>query len=434
MVGEKRKRAPSGPRRANRARFRAAAGPTVHRRDLGNGLRGVLVTCEPKHEKQCFRDAVVLLSRFVEEEEGEKGGEHAGDVAGAVAREVAGIVRGDGKLFSRVEVGVNGSVFVKVAEHVGVEGLVERCLREAKKSGSPGARHCIRVVPVLDTCYAKVADVVKVAVGVAGETFPRGEKGEFSYAIVYRSRMNTDAHRDEYIPAIAKGVEDAFPGVWRVDLTKPDVTLIVEVLKTSCCVGSFRHYFELAKLNLREAANPSVPNQKTSPKEGKETQGVASSSTANKAQGEAEKHVTNAGARDCSPAGAKNEESSSAQERVVAESAKESVLEAPVASEPRNAKSAHVEISSTEASGTEPAAAAPEMSEPAATAPEMSEPAAAGGAGAEPVAAKPNAAGPATAKPDAAESAVGESASEKAASLSTSKTDGKGGTVPDQGA
>lgn len=166
------------------------------------------------------------------------------------------------KVFTRIDAGANGSLFICVNNrNIDKEKLVEDALREAKASGSPNSRHCMRIMPIHSTCYAKVEDAAKTAVDVVRAHFPSPEGREVSvtYAVSFRHRLNTGVHRDDYIPAIAKAIEEFEPR-YKVDLTKPDVTLIVEVVKTTCCVGTFRYFFDLAKMNLREAACPSQPN------------------------------------------------------------------------------------------------------------------------------------------------------------------------------
>lgn len=169
-----------------------------------------------------------------------------------------------GKLFTYVEASVQGAVFIRVNDaRVDIGGVAEKALREAKASGNPGGRHCIRLLPIYTTCYAKPEDAKTAAMEVARQHFPKGENGKkVTYAIMFRSRMNSGAKRNVFIPAIAEGIDEMAEKEGRkygVNLEKPDVVLLVEVMKTSCCVGVFKHFYELGKMNLREAACPSKP-------------------------------------------------------------------------------------------------------------------------------------------------------------------------------
>lgn len=332
-------------RRHDRNKFRKTTNPTTKRKDLGNGMKGILFSCTPGHENHAFREAVIMLGKYCDNESkqltvtvGEKvadrrdsvenggsvvesrhEGGNASEASGGKPTDVEGkqgvteekpeledkskaepktqqkaAVNPSGnsdmqntpvdiskeleeelkevrdpkkKLFTREDIGVKGSIFLQVTRpDIDREKLVESALREARSSGSPNSRHCIRLLPVHTTCYARPEEAARAAVEVVKEHFPAvdGSEKPASYAIAFRHRLNTGAHRDDFITAIAKGIHDHEPR-YTVELTKPDVTLLVEVLKTSCCIGTFRHYYELAKMNLREAACPSVPKRSEKP-------------------------------------------------------------------------------------------------------------------------------------------------------------------------
>lgn len=289
MTGEpsrKRQRRGGYTRKHDRKKFLKVTNPTVHKKGLGHDLQGILFSCTPHHEDRAFRDAVLLLEKQSEhlpksqpnplDEQTKQqmpsaasksgsvsGNNEATDISKGLEEELQGLRQPQRNLFTRVDGGVNGSVFVCVSDaSIDRESLVESALREAKASGSAHSRHCIRIMPIHTTCYAKKEEAAKAAVDVVKHHFPKiDEKDQgVTYAIVFRARLNEGAHRDEYIEEIAKAIKELEPR-YTVNLTKPDVVLIVEVLKTSCCVGTFRHYYELAKMNLREAACPSVEKQ-----------------------------------------------------------------------------------------------------------------------------------------------------------------------------
>lgn len=288
-------------RRHDRNKFRKTTNPTSKRKDLGNGMKGVLFSCTPGHENHAFREAVIMLGKFcgenetkppprsaavqgkaseengdaenIPKEKGKKpesGGNGSADanlgtvdIAKELEEELKDVRDPKKKLFTREDFGVRGCLFMELnRSDIDREKLVEDALRQARATGSPHSRHCIRLLPVHSTCYAKPEEAAKAALEVVKEHFPVADGAEKapSYAIAFRHRLNTSAHREAFITAIAKAIHDYEPR-YKVELTKPDVTLLVEVLKTSCCIGTFRHYYELAKMNLREAACPSKPKE-----------------------------------------------------------------------------------------------------------------------------------------------------------------------------
>lgn len=163
-------------------------------------------------------------------------------------------------LLTRIEAGVQGSIFLRINnESIDIESVVKQALLEARQSGNPGSRHCIRLIPVFSTCYAKPQNAADAALKVVKARFPAVEKDKpVSFAIVFRARLNTSAKRDDFIKVIADAIHNLEPR-YTVNLSKPDVVLIVEILKTSCCIGAFKGFYQLSKLNLREAACPTKP-------------------------------------------------------------------------------------------------------------------------------------------------------------------------------
>jgi tRNA acetyltransferase TAN1 len=288
--------------RKNRQRFGRASGSEV-RRDLAHGSRGFLVTCDPKHEQQCFREALVILGEQIEllvpdlasafasspaenahptttagpalaqhsnlaeaGDDGEKAeptgvsAEAASSISDALAAEVHALRVPQKHVFTRIDWGMQGSVFLRVTDDaIRVEKVVEAVLRNARKNRTPSSRNCVRFIPVHSTCYAKPDDAARAAAKVVSN-YDFGS-GKLSYSIVYRSRMNSDAHREDFIKAIAASIDVAAPGRFKVNLDRPDFVIIVEVARTTCCIGIFQQFYELAKLNIREVSKPEDPEE-----------------------------------------------------------------------------------------------------------------------------------------------------------------------------
>lgn len=271
----KRNENQSSWQRRNRQRFGRASGVEL-RRELPHGSRGFLITCNPKHEAQCFREATVLLGEQVEKlvprlaqsfdasstpntspshpaEHGDGKSSSVISVTDAVSAELESLrqpVRH--RVFTRIDWSVQGSVFIRVEdEDIQVERVVENAMLHARDNQTPGCRNCVRVLPIHTTCYAKSTDAAHAAKVVVQQHFPPDAQ---NYAIVFRSRLNSDAHRDDYIKDIAAAIESTKPSKLKVNLTEPDVVLLVEVLRTVCVIGCFAPYYKLAKLNIREVA------------------------------------------------------------------------------------------------------------------------------------------------------------------------------------
>lgn len=333
-VPEKRSN-PTGSNRRNKKRRYRQHSNSVSRRDLGKGSRGFLISCTPKHEVQTFRDALVLLESHVDldgladapvvpadkddssppegatnkdssvpvsdqvksPEQGNKVGQvdsdkaiTAGDLTASLDAELAQL-KAPKKyvIFEHLDVKQRGSVFVRVHDkRVNLEDVVKSILMKARDSGGPGCRFVQKIQPIHTTCYASPEEAAAASVAVVTDHFPKVNPTK--YAIVFKARANTGAHRLDYINVIAEAILQKFGKMYTVDLTKPDVVLLVEVIKTSCCVGAFQPYFQLGKLNVREAAKP--PKEKADKKEvNEEAMDVTE-------VGEEEKKVKNVGPED----------------------------------------------------------------------------------------------------------------------------------------
>lgn len=260
----------------DRKKFRKFSNSSVKHSDITGGYNGILFSCAPRHEFSAAREGVILLSKHYEELT--QTGKHAKPQPAISAMkdlddELKDLRSTDDRPFTHLEAGVLGAVFLRVNTEkmsVSLEALVEAALRNARATGSPNSKNCVRILPIHNTCYASPERAAAATAAVVKTHFPALKPrtdsatpepenatshtvSTASFAIAFRARMNTGARRQDYITAIADAVHQ-FDDRYTVDLTNPDVTLIVEILKTNCCIGTFRHFFELAKMNLREAA------------------------------------------------------------------------------------------------------------------------------------------------------------------------------------
>ena len=73
------------------------------------------------------------------------------------------------------------------------------------------------------------------------------EKAKKTFAVSFASRANSSVKRADAIAAVA----DLVPKGHAVDLTSPDLTIAVEVIKGTCCLSVLREYYGLLKYNWR---------------------------------------------------------------------------------------------------------------------------------------------------------------------------------------
>ncbi|KAF6155265.1 hypothetical protein GIB67_019791 [Kingdonia uniflora] len=72
------------------------------------------------------------------------------------------------------------------------------------------------------------------------------------FAVLYDARANTGIDRMAIINSVAKSI----PEPHKVDLTNPDKSIVVQIVKTVCLVGVVEKYKEFSKYNLRQLTSP----------------------------------------------------------------------------------------------------------------------------------------------------------------------------------
>ena len=79
------------------------------------------------------------------------------------------------------------------------------------------------------------------------------DKGDITYCINFKSRLNANFDREDAIRVIGEIVRELNPQA-KVEYKTPKLTIIVEVMKSYCCLSVLENYFEWKKFNLIEIA------------------------------------------------------------------------------------------------------------------------------------------------------------------------------------
>ncbi|KAJ8908064.1 hypothetical protein NDN08_008161 [Rhodosorus marinus] len=226
--------------------------------------RGVLVTCGTRQESQCIKESLLLLSEFAEKlipglfDDGSKDDEGSTADKTKNLEDELGKLRDQGKgqggaVFSRSDVGVHGTIFIKFErDDLDPAKVVTELLDDVRETGLSRSRYAVRFIPVHDSCYAKPAEAAAMCEKLAKEKLPPAkEDAEDSekptFAIVFRKSNSSMAHREDYI----KQVADVMPKGYKVNLKNPDWVLVLEVMKATCCAALLKRYYELGKFNIQ---------------------------------------------------------------------------------------------------------------------------------------------------------------------------------------
>ncbi|XP_006892711.1 PREDICTED: THUMP domain-containing protein 1 [Elephantulus edwardii] len=260
---------------AKRARRGDAGGP----RQLEPGLQGILITCN-MNERKCVEEAYSLLNEYGDdmygpekftdksqqssENEGEN--EDDDDVEAALKKEVGDIrTSTEMKLrrFQSVESGANNVVFIRTLG-IEPEKLVHHILQDMYKTKKKKTRVILRMIPISGTCKAFLEDIKKYAETFLEPWFKAPNKGTFQ--IVYKSRNNSHMNREEVIKELA-GIVGSLNSENKVDLTNPQYTVVVEIIKAVCCLSVVKDYMLFRKYNLQEVVKNAKDQSQLNPKQ-----------------------------------------------------------------------------------------------------------------------------------------------------------------------
>ncbi|KAK8493102.1 hypothetical protein V6N13_095552 [Hibiscus sabdariffa] len=159
------------------------------------------------------------------------------------------------RLFFNLDSGCNGVVFVQMRKRDGVPGpkdIVQYMMTSAASTRKHMSRFILRVLPIEVACYSSEEEITRAMKPLIEQYFPVETQNPRKFAVLYEARANSGIDRMKIINSVAKSV----PAPHKVDLSNPDTTIVVEIVKTICLIGVVEKYKELAKYNLRQLTSP----------------------------------------------------------------------------------------------------------------------------------------------------------------------------------
>ena len=226
--------------------------------DLCPGMTGILITTNDQ-EKLCVPDAYNLLNEYadqlygpesahIEDSPGDNEGE---DVATTLEQEVHRL-RGSEqqpRRFQASSSGAKGTVFIQCRPPVEPVELVHHTLTDVMTKRQHKSRFCQRLIPVSVVCYATPEDIQKQVPRVLAPHFYQ-DNTLWKFAVVYKARNNTNVNRDDIIKTLASLATRNGDYAHTVDLRNPDLTIVVEIIKSNCCIGVVRDFTKLKRYNI----------------------------------------------------------------------------------------------------------------------------------------------------------------------------------------
>ncbi|KAG7486353.1 THUMP domain-containing protein 1 [Solea senegalensis] len=238
-------------------------------RELEVGMEGILITCN-MNEKKCTAEAFNLLNEYADKLYGpEKFHGNAGsssdeeeaeeeDVDVALKKEVAQLQASRTKQerrFLALDSGANNVIFIRT-QNLESDKLVHHILSDLHTTKKKKSRVILRMLPVTGTCKAFQEDIVRYLTTFLEPWFKTPNYA--TYQIAFKARNSSHNKRDEIIKAVAGLVGKLNPKN-KVDLTNPELTIIVEVIKAVCCISVVKDYTLYRKYNVQEIVKVDAP-------------------------------------------------------------------------------------------------------------------------------------------------------------------------------
>ncbi|KAF0037173.1 hypothetical protein F2P81_010047 [Scophthalmus maximus] len=237
-------------------------------RELEVGMEGILITCN-MNERKCTAEAFNLLNEYadnlygaekLQDNTGSSSDEEAEeeDVDVALKKEVAQLQASGKKQerrFQALDSGANNVIFIKT-QNLESDKLVHHILSDLHTTKKKKSRVILRMLPVTGTCKAFQDDMVKYLTTYLEPWFKTPNCA--TYQIAFKARNSSHNKRDEIIKSIAGLVGKLNPKN-KVDLTNPELTVIVEVIKAVCCISVVKDYTLYRKYNVQEVVKEDAP-------------------------------------------------------------------------------------------------------------------------------------------------------------------------------
>ncbi|EFH49828.1 THUMP domain-containing protein [Arabidopsis lyrata subsp. lyrata] len=153
--------------------------------------------------------------------------------------------------FMKLDPGCNGLVFIQMKRRDGdpsPKDIAQHAMTSAAATKKHMSRFILRLLPIEVSCYPSEEEISRAIKPLVEQYFPIETENPRKFAVLYGARANTGLDRMKIINTIAKSI----PAPHKVDLSNPEMSIVVEVVKTVCLIGVVEKYKELAKYNLRQ--------------------------------------------------------------------------------------------------------------------------------------------------------------------------------------
>ncbi|KIY69190.1 hypothetical protein CYLTODRAFT_436248 [Cylindrobasidium torrendii FP15055 ss-10] len=217
---------------------------------------GVWVTCVKGKERQAVGELHDLFdslaSELWPEQDANLSEEDEGlSIEEQIKKELSTIKKpGAKKRFVNLKTDTTCAIFISCRPPVDPVTLIETHIANVQKTGIARTKFCHRFVPVSASCVTNIPEIQGLCRAVLDPWFAKEPERKFTYKIEIRTRNHTNPGRDILIKTVAACV----PEVHTVNLTNPEVFILVEVFKSTFSISVTKEYYNLLKYNVVEIA------------------------------------------------------------------------------------------------------------------------------------------------------------------------------------
>ncbi|EFX89966.1 hypothetical protein DAPPUDRAFT_220030 [Daphnia pulex] len=225
--------------------------------ELGPGQKGFL--CTSNREKESVREAYNILNEYADiiygsekpKEEAELSEVKKEEIEDELSKEMEELKKKQAapvseRRFQCVMTNIKGCIFIRSTVE-NPSAVVDAIINDIEKKKQQTTKFLLRMLPIQLTCKSVKEDILKAA-----ETLIDQMANYKTFSLLIKIR-NHNIKRDALIEPIAEMVSKKFPEI-KVDLDNPEISMVVEVLRATCCLGVVTNYSGRAKYNLVEIA------------------------------------------------------------------------------------------------------------------------------------------------------------------------------------
>ncbi|KAJ3023752.1 THUMP domain-containing protein 1 [Thoreauomyces humboldtii] len=231
------------------------------------GMQGIYCFVTMDREVQAVAEMKSLLEEYLDtiygpqENQADDSGSEDGDVSDMLNKELKQLkaVKTDKKQqFQWCKTNMDCIIFLRTHAPIEPSSFVHTMLKDLESRNIKRTRYTQRLHPVQATCRAYMADIKIMAEKLLAPHFKVPDQEPIRWAIEPRIKWNDAMKRDELIKEVAAIVGDHHT----VNLTKPELTVVIDVYKNICAMSVVRDYPELGKYNLEKVFDLGVNAKK----------------------------------------------------------------------------------------------------------------------------------------------------------------------------